>query len=158
MEINFPKYYYYIKEAINRGYGFDFKNQILIRIKSNWKPRLYGKQRYPYMEIWIDKKVQAFPLHKFCAYLLYGDKAFEKGIVVRHKDGNTLNLSKDNILLGTHSQNNMDKPKHKRIYAAKCARAAQGKSSWNQGIKMSENFRQKCREREAKKRSAKQNL
>ena len=52
-------------------------------------------------------------------------------MVVRHLDGNVLNLSKENIQLGSHSQNNMDKAPEVRKAAAIKARAAQGKRPTN---------------------------
>jgi hypothetical protein len=47
--------------------------------------------------------------HRFQAYLKYGDSIFEKGMVVRHLNGNSLDNSYDNIVLGTQSQNMMDR-------------------------------------------------
>ena len=58
-------------------------------------------------------------------------KTFEKGIQVRHIDRNVLNLRKENIRLGTSSENQLDKPKHIRVAAAKKARESQ-KNSMNQ--------------------------
>jgi hypothetical protein len=60
-------------------------------------------------------------VHRLQAYQKYGDKLFEKGILVRHKDGNPLNNSWDNILIGTQSENQMDIPKQIRVKRAKNA-------------------------------------
>lgn len=61
--------------------------------------------------------------HKLIAYQKFGDKLFEKGIEVRHLDGNSLNNSEYNISIGTHRDNMMDVPKEvrkrKAIKAAK---------------------------------------
>lgn len=57
---------------------------------------------------------------------MYGEASFAKGVNVRHLDGDTLNLSKDNIVLGTSQENQYDKPGSARRGAAKKARAAQG--------------------------------
>lgn len=54
-------------------------------------------------------------VHRLVAYQKYGDELFEKGIEVRHLDGDKLNNSPDNIALGTHSQNMMDIPKEQRL-------------------------------------------
>lgn len=48
-------------------------------------------------------------VHKFQAYIKFGDKIFQQGIVVRHLNGNSLDNSWDNIVLGTQSQNIMDR-------------------------------------------------
>lgn len=52
--------------------------------------------------------------HKFQAYLKYGDKVFNKGIVVRHLNGDPLDNSYDNIAIGTQSENMMDRDEESR--------------------------------------------
>ena len=56
------------------------------------------------------------PIHRVQAYKKYGDKIFSKKLVVRHLDSNPSNNSKDNIELGTQSQNMYDKPKEIRSF------------------------------------------
>lgn len=46
---------------------------------------------------------------RFIAYQLYGDKIFEKGIIVRHLDDTLGNNSFDNISIGTHLDNMNDR-------------------------------------------------
>jgi hypothetical protein len=59
------------------------------------------------------------PVHRFVAYIKYGDNIFNDNIEVRHLDNNTFNNSWDNILLGSHKENMNDLPKNNRIeYAA----------------------------------------
>ena len=53
--------------------------------------------------------------HRIQAYQKYGNKLFEEGIEVRHKNGDKLDNSSINILIGTHSENLMDIPKIKRM-------------------------------------------
>ena len=48
-------------------------------------------------------------VHRLQAYQKYGEKIFEKGIVARHLDGNSLNNSWNNIGIGTPSDNQMDR-------------------------------------------------
>jgi hypothetical protein len=64
-------------------------------------------------------------MHKFVAYILFGEDSFTEGVEVRHLDGDVLNLSRDNIALGTSSDNQMDKSLQSRQSAARLARAAQ---------------------------------
>lgn len=49
-------------------------------------------------------------VHRLAAYQKFGDKLFCEGIEVRHLDGDCQNNMLDNIAIGTHSQNEMDKP------------------------------------------------
>lgn len=114
------EYHKTIIKAKQKGCFFNFnKNVFTYSSGKEVKPKLFGKQRYPSITL----SYGSFPLHKFVAYELYGKTAFNK--IVRHLDGNTLNLSKNNIILGTHSENNLDKPKETRTAAAKKARSCQ---------------------------------
>lgn len=56
--------------------------------------------------------------HRFQAYQKYGEDIFKEGIDVRHKDGNNKNNDFENILIGTVSQNMMDKSAKSRIKQA----------------------------------------
>lgn len=56
------------------------------------------------------RRVARVPVHRLVAYQKYGDKALMKGMVVRHIDSDPSNNLPDNILIGTPSQNMMDKP------------------------------------------------
>jgi hypothetical protein len=52
------------------------------------------------------KKVR---VHKLQAYQKFGEKMFEKEMMVRHLDGNSMNNCWDNIAIGTNSDNMMDR-------------------------------------------------
>lgn len=62
-----------------------------------------------------DLKSKYIPVHRLVAYQKYGNKIFKNGIHVRHLDGNSLNNCDDNILIGTPSENCLDKPKEIRL-------------------------------------------
>ncbi len=53
-------------------------------------------------------------VHRLQAYQKYGDDMFKEGVQVRHFNSNNKDNSSDNILIGTPSQNAMDKPEHLR--------------------------------------------
>ena len=95
-----------------------------------------GKQRYPTFSVSgltsVNNKYGVFgiPVHKYAAYCFYGDDVWLSECV-RHLDSNVLNISKSNIVLGTNSENNLDKTSEARSNAAKKARAAQGKRPLN---------------------------
>ena len=74
------------------------------------KLKLFEKQhtRMVYLSFSVgDVKVK---VHRFVAYLKYGQRALWKSLHVRHQDGNNFNNSWDNVLIGTQSQNERDKP------------------------------------------------
>jgi hypothetical protein len=55
------------------------------------------------------------PIHRFIAYLKYGNKIFDCKIQVRHLDGVRANFAHDNIDIGTQRQNIQDRPKDQRL-------------------------------------------
>ncbi len=67
-----------------------------------------GKKRIPYV----------VRVHKLVAFQKYGRKIFQKDIVVRHHDGNSINNLEENILIGTQSDNMMDIPEEIRMKTA----------------------------------------
>lgn len=52
--------------------------------------------------------------HRLQAYQKYGERMFEEGIVVRHLNGIRTDNSWSNILIGSQSENMMDKPLNQR--------------------------------------------
>jgi hypothetical protein len=60
-------------------------------------------------------------VHRLAAFRKFGPRMFEDGIEVRHRDGDKTNNSPDNILLGTHSENMLDKDPTARLDHAKIA-------------------------------------
>lgn len=124
------KYHLYIEYAVSLGWYFDFNINSLVSPSGKIiPPKLYGKQRYPSTTVNLNvgnKTIGSFPFHKFAAFQKYGTLAFEKGTHVRHLDGNVLNLSYDNIVLGSAKDNQADKKPCVRKRAATIARASQG--------------------------------
>lgn len=60
-------------------------------------------------------------LHRLQAFQKFGDKLYEDNIVARHLDGNKLNNSWNNIMIGTQSDNMMDVPEQVRIKRSRYA-------------------------------------
>ena len=54
-------------------------------------------------------------VHQLLAYQKYGMSAFESGIVVRHLDGDSLNNEHNNVIIGSQSDNMMDRPAGQRL-------------------------------------------
>lgn len=60
--------------------------------------------------------------HRLAGYQKFGEAVFEKGVEIRHLDGNPGNNAADNLALGTHQQNMLDRnPKERRRHARKAA-------------------------------------
>jgi hypothetical protein len=79
----------------------------------------YKNQKgYISISIKVDGNPKKCPAHRLQAYQKYGDKLYEDGLEVRHKNGIKTDNSWDNILIGTHKENMMDIPEHIRIAIA----------------------------------------
>lgn len=126
----FPTYMLAIEDALQHGYSVITETGEIIGLKGRALTiRLRGSQRYPTVSLVtpsMPKRAYAVPAHKVVAYVIWGRDAFKKGTAVRHREKPTTNIRSDNLLLGSHSDNEMDKPKEQRVRAAKIARAAQG--------------------------------
>ena len=123
-----------IQQAYQKGYRVTEDGK-LIGLKGNeLLVQKRGKQRYPTFSISFkgtNSGVYGVPTHKFAAFCFYGDVIFDEGVIVRHLNSNTNDVSKENIVLGSYSDNENDKLKETRIRTAKTARAAQGRRPVN---------------------------
>ena len=127
-----------IKEAFRLGFSVDKENGVIFgRSGHPLTLSLTGKQRYPCVTLYLPtmKHVRANPsfavhAHKVMAYALWGDKAFTKGMEVRHLNG-VMDIREVALALGTAHENMMDIPPKIRQRAAKIARASQGQQPAN---------------------------
>lgn len=119
-----------IRKALSQRYRVDAETGVIYGPKGPLVIKRRGRQRYPTVSLSLNGEPQAVvPAHKIVTYALYGEQAFAQ--VVRHLDGDTLNLSPENLRLGSTSDNELDKSKEVRRRAAKAARAAQGPGAPN---------------------------
>lgn len=77
-----------------------------------------NKKGYRGIRIGMGGKQYTLFVHRLVAFQKFGEAVFEKGIVVRHLDGNPQNNDPDNIDIGTRSENELDRPKKLRISKA----------------------------------------
>jgi hypothetical protein len=92
--------------AYEKGYRVTRDGKLL-----NPKSKVIGtinNHRYYKTTITINKKLKHIKTHRLQAYQKYGDKLYEDGIMVRHLNGNSLDNSWHNILIGTDRDNKMD--------------------------------------------------
>lgn len=104
-------------ECYNKGYR-------VIDSKVYYKGKLvkgFINNGYHFISIRINKKIHKICTHRLVGYQKYKNLLFESNLVLRHVDNNSLNNSEENIVLGTHSENMMDKPKTLRYSMAKHA-------------------------------------
>lgn len=103
--------------AFEKGYRIDCLGKILGLSGSELKGRV---SNHGYLTFGFRHKTKTYQLHfhRLQAYQKYGDNMFEKGLVCRHIDGDKLNNSYDNIVIGTQSENMMDIPAHIRMASA----------------------------------------
>lgn len=68
-----------------------------------------------------DGKCCGILVHRLAAYQKFKDELFRPGIEVRHLNGNKIDNSENNVAIGSHSQNEMDKDPVKRTEASRRA-------------------------------------
>jgi hypothetical protein len=102
------------KYLYEKGYRID--DDGIVYNSRGHKINLSLKEGYPSISMRYGsgcyRKVKA---SRFQAYRLFGDKIYEPDIVVRHLDGDKTNHRKENISIGTMSDNIFDMPKEQRI-------------------------------------------
>lgn len=108
-----------VKIAYEKGYRV-INNEVVYNGKSR---KLYkhikkrDKNTLSYYSFGIrdtnGKRVEIY-VHQLLAYQKYGELMFNEEIEVRHLDGNSLNNSEENVLIGTKSQNRNDYLKRKK--------------------------------------------
>ena len=93
-------------------------------------------------------------VHRLQAYQKFGDKIFKSGIVVRHLNGNSLDNSWENIVIGTQSDNIKDIcPSIRKSKAIKASRKMQDTArSFEERCKIYEDLKNKVPYSEIMKR------
>ena len=98
------------EEAYRRGYRVDRNgvvynaNGLTLKGTEGCEPYLYFAFKHNGMY-----RQKCF-IHRFQAYLKYKENLYDRGMVVRHLNGDTYDNSWGNIAIGTQSENMMDIP------------------------------------------------
>lgn len=71
-----------------------------------------------YFRFRITKHGGQILVHRLLGYQKYGERIYDPNLCMRHLDGNPLNNTWSNVVIGTDSENMMDKPPHIRILGA----------------------------------------
>lgn len=102
--------------SYKRGYFVDNSGQMFTPKKSLVKTK--NKKGYIRCTVSVDGKNITLTAHRLVAYQKYGDKIYEDGVVVRHLDGNKINNTHENIMIGSNRDNCMDVPDEQRLKKA----------------------------------------
>lgn len=126
-----------IKLVVSLGYKID-KSGFVISPKTN---KQIGYIRHNKMYRYFSaggtgNRTYPVPFHRLQAYQKYGEAIFEPGICVRHLNGDSLDNSWDNIVIGTHQDNMLDKCPIIRQESALSAARSQRKLSWEEVAKL----------------------
>lgn len=84
------------------------------------KPLKLWMRKHGYMSFSYDHTDKVW-VHRLQAFQKYGERIYEKGIQVRHLNGDSLDNRAENIAIGTQSDNMMDRRPEDRIAHAKHA-------------------------------------
>ena len=93
--------------AYKRGYRVNIDGQLVGLDGSLNRSQLKGD--YCAFKINYNGKKPHILVHRLMAYQKFGEWIFEKGIVVRHRNGISTDNSHENILIGTHKDNYHDR-------------------------------------------------
>lgn len=103
-------------------YAVTADGRVFNAIRKNGKFRkLDLSESYPRFGHKFEDGVRQVMVHRLVAFKKYGEALFQPGIEVRHKDGNPGNFEESNIIIGTHSENMMDRSPERRVEVAKNA-------------------------------------
>jgi len=127
-----------VKIAFKKGYRVTENGTVInavgkVRKLVQTNPNNHNNSYYRF-NVCIDSNGSVFPVlvHQLQAYQKYGDAIFGDNIHVRHLNGNSLDNSVDNIVIGTASENEMDKSPEtrKRVSALGVAKIA--RKDWHE--------------------------
>jgi hypothetical protein len=94
------------KVAVDKGYYVDEHGDVYSKYKK--LSLSLNNSKYYFFTIRVNKIRTVILVHRFVAYLKYGNIIFEDDIVVRHLNNNSMDNSYENIDIGTQSDNMRD--------------------------------------------------
>lgn len=107
------KYSYKEKLAYDKGYRINNTGEIISPRNKKLKP--YYISIYKNFNFRYNGKSYNCKVHRLQAYQKYKDEIYKNNIVVRHLDGNPNNNHRDNIEIGSYSDNMFDVQQEIRI-------------------------------------------
>lgn len=112
------------------------RGEIGIRFRNRKNSPIKSTAEYPVFFATIEGRSVTIRVHRLAAYCFYGDRLFDSGIQVRHLNANRLDVSRNNIALGTQSDNEAGKTEEMRERQRRSViRRRLGQPSYTQTIK-----------------------
>jgi hypothetical protein len=104
--------------------GRTLKGYLKGRSRPKETAHLHKEILYRHISVVVEKTTYPVPVHRLHGYQKFGDRVFDKTLVVCHLDEDSLNNTEANLELGTHGDNSMQrKPEARRALSLKGARA-----------------------------------
>ncbi len=100
---------------ISKGYAINPQGEVFNSKGKMLSLKCVNSDGYRHFSLICKDRKRRITFHQFQAYMKYGDKLFDKGMVVRHKNGNRLDNSWSNIVLGTQRDNMLDRDPEERL-------------------------------------------
>lgn len=100
--------------AYEKGYRVHENGYVISHINNILKPIKNNKGYYIFCFRDSNNKNKNCLIHRLMAYQKFGEKMYEDGIEVRHKNNNKDDNTFENILIGNHQENMLDLPKDDR--------------------------------------------
>lgn len=101
--------------AYKKGYRVNDVGEVIskkgVQLKASARKRSDRSRSQCYRRFTIrttGRNTRPVPIHALCAYQKYGDAALAEDVVIRHKDGDSLNNMPGNIILGSPKDNAND--------------------------------------------------
>lgn len=109
--------------AVESGYSVDDLGNLFLNGEKIF-PKVAKHSGIPYFYVLhrANGRSLAVPIHRLVAFQKYGTTIFDRKLVVRHLNGNSLDNSVENIAIGTYKDNSMDIPVSVRQRTARSAR------------------------------------
>ena len=102
-------------KAFELGYRVSKCGKNLYNPFNELRQRCITNKGYQIFKIRLNGITRAVDWHRLQAYQKYGEKLFEEGILVRHKNHVKTDCSWDNILIGTAKDNTADNPRENTL-------------------------------------------
>ncbi len=104
--------------AFEKGYRVSAAGDVVTA--PSGRPRKLHSNKWGYFQFSVTTPTGqgTCPVHRLQAYQKFGEQIYTIGLEVRHHNNNRQDNSVGNILLGTKSDNAMDKPKATRVRVA----------------------------------------